>query len=112
MSVTASSLSKLFDIKELEEKCGVILKDGTVVPTHNLHHKPQEGFVVDPIALLRYEDDLWGTWHTHPKANSNLSSEDYQGFLQWPELKHFIIGVDGIRCYVVEDGLIIEESFD
>ena len=112
MNEILSTLLKLFDKDELEEKCGIILRDGTVLPSNNLHPNPELGFVVDPQDLVRYEDTLWGTWHTHPGNTANLSQEDYFGFLHWPNLTHFIIGLDGVRCFIVEDGLIIEKTVD
>jgi proteasome lid subunit RPN8/RPN11 len=110
MQDVKSTLLKLFDPEDLSEKCGLILTDKSIIPSSNLHDSPQDGFVVDPQDLIRYEDQLWGTWHTHPNGSSNLSREDYAGFLQWPELHHFIIGVDGVRCFVVEDGFVLERN--
>lgn len=112
MNEIALTLTKLFDPKEPEEKCGVILDDKTVIPVKNMHTNPESGFIIDAQELVRYEDRLWGTWHTHPATGANLSQEDYFGFLQWPNLHHFVIGLDGTRCFVVEDGLVIEKAVD
>ena len=95
-----------------EEQCGIILKDGSVLPSPNLHDRPGDAFRIDPSLLLKYEDQLFGSWHSHPKSYANLSQADYLSFLQWPELRHYIRGVDGTRCFVVENGLVVEVSLD
>jgi proteasome lid subunit RPN8/RPN11 len=107
-----TSLKKFYDPREKKEKCGLILMDGTIVSSKNLCGDPEKGFILDPADLVRYEDNLYGTWHTHPGGTANLSEEDWFGFQQWPDLKHFVIGVDGVRCFVVEGSLIIEEELD
>lgn len=107
-----STLHKLFDSEEPQEKCGLILRDGTVIPVKNMHVDPEAGFIIDPQELIRYEEQLWGTWHTHPKTGANLSQADYIGYLQWPTLHHFILGLDGVRCFIVEDGLVVEKDID
>jgi proteasome lid subunit RPN8/RPN11 len=95
-----------------EEQCGIILKDGSVLPSKNLHEHPEDAFRIDPALLLKYEDDLYGSWHSHPKGKANLSQADYLSFLRWPNLKHYIQGVDGTRCFVVENGLVVEIDLD
>lgn len=97
------------DVKE--ERCGVVLKDGTIVEGANLHDEPEKGFRLDPMTLLENEDELAGTWHTHPDSDPNLSQEDYAGFLNWPNLSHFIIGLRAgevvVKEYIVENGLVV-----
>lgn len=103
----------LFDlyIPEMkEEQCGFILKDGTIVELKNIYGEPTEGFEIDPKDTLRYIDDLVGIWHSHPDSHSVLSGEDKQCMEQWPDLKHYIIGNDGIRVYVVKDGVVLNEN--
>lgn len=105
-------LLRLYDQDEAEEKCGIVLVDGTLIPSPNIHDSPETAFTVDPNLLIKHENELWGTWHTHPKTKANLSQADYLGFLNWEGLRHFIVGVDGVRCFAVEDGLIVEEDID
>lgn len=108
MSEIVSSLKAKYDSSEEQEKCGIILLDGTLIDCENTHVSPTEGFRIPAKLLVQHEDDLYGTWHTHPKDSANLSQEDYRGFTQWPRLRHFIIGIDGVRCFTVDDDLIIE----
>lgn len=42
---------------------------------------------------------------------ANLSGEDYQAFINWPQLLHHIIGNDGVRTYEVRrNGAIVERN--
>ncbi len=96
-----------------EERCGFVLEDGTLVEISNVHSEPTKGFRMDPFELLQHLDDpLVGTWHTHPDGDPNLSQEDYAGFLNWPHLKHYIVGtLDGeptVEAFEVVDGLVLK----
>src|SRR3546814_6030680 len=59
------------------ERCGFVLRDGTVVEITNVHDEPERGFRMAPARVLEYVDnpDLVGTWHTHPGGDPNLSQE-------------------------------------
>lgn len=108
MSDIKSKLSKKLKKTDEQERCGLILTGDKIIETKNTHDDPVKGFKIDVEALAENEDSLTGTWHTHPNDTANLSQEDYAGFLQWPDLRHYIIGVDGVRCFEVADGLIVE----
>jgi len=90
------------------ERCGLLLDDGTIIETENKHDFPEQGFRIPASELVKYERKLTGTWHTHPNGTANLSSEDHEGFRQWPRLLHFIIGTDGVRCFEVQDNFAVE----
>jgi proteasome lid subunit RPN8/RPN11 len=90
------------------ERCGLILKDGRAFQTENMHGQPTNGFIIAGADLLAHEADLLGTWHTHPASPATLSQEDYNGFRNWPQLTHFIIGTDGVRAYRLDAGVVTE----
>lgn len=92
------------------ERVGVILKSGEIIEAENIHPNPDEGFDVSAEVLVKYDGEIVGAFHTHPSSTSNLSADDYQGFLNWPDLLHFIIGSDGVRCFRVRDGVVFNES--
>ncbi len=94
--------------EDLSERCGIILTNGEILETPNTHSDPEKGFVIPAEAMFAEIKNLDGTWHTHPGQDSNLSQEDYHGFSQWPDLHHFIIGVDGVREFTVQGGIVIE----
>lgn len=51
-----------------------------------------------------------GTFHTHPGANANLSHEDYESFMGYPRLVHYIVGDNGVHKFRIMDGTLINES--
>lgn len=93
------------------ERCGLILKDGSVVEVKNIAPEPKNAFYACPEDLLPYleEDLIAGTWHTHPNASSNLSPGDHETFVFWPDCRHYIVGSDGVSCYVVKDNTVFRE---
>ena len=95
------------------ERCGLILADDTVVEIRNVHGEPEKGYRMDAKEVLPHVDNIKATWHTHPLADPNLSEEDYAGFLQWPNLVHYIVGIrDGepaVGTYTVEDGYVLSQ---
>lgn len=91
------------------ERCGLILKDDTIVEVQNVAANPETGYEMDPIAVLPYLDLIAATWHTHPDGPSNLSGADYQSFRSWPDLVHIVISPSGVRRYCVDNtGVIFE----
>jgi len=108
MRAIARKLKRKLKPTDTEERCGLILKDGTVFQTPNRHDDPTIGFRIPGWEMVQHEDQLLGTWHTHPGGTSVLSQEDYNGFLNWPQLTHFVVGNDGVRAYRVEDGIVRE----
>ena len=90
------------------ERVGFILSDGSVVEVKNCHPTPKDGFDVCIEDIIKYEDQATGTFHTHPGHTSNLSDVDWVCYLNWPRLLHFIVGSDGVRCFAVRDGAVID----
>lgn len=109
----APKLLKLLTEKGTPERCGVITRRGRVVELTNVHPSPVEGFIIKPQEVLHWlgSGKAVATWHTHPGADPNLSDADYNGFLQWPGLDHWIAGVrDGepfAVCFQIVDGLVV-----
>lgn len=82
------------------ERVGFIV-NGEVIEVQNTSGKPDEGFLIADAAVLYYTEEVIAeaTWHTHPNQSSNLSGKDYPMFRDWPEMDHYIVGNDGVRCY-------------
>jgi proteasome lid subunit RPN8/RPN11 len=108
MRAIAQNLQRKLRKTDIVEKCGLVLKSGKIIPVLNTHPKPEEGFRIEVSEMIAHEDDLLGTWHTHPKTSSVLSHEDMEGFANWPHLVHFIVGTDGVRAYQFDDGFLME----
>jgi proteasome lid subunit RPN8/RPN11 len=105
MSDVASKL--LSKLTGETERVGYILKSGEIVEVENVCPEPKEGFEVKGEDILKYEADAVASWHTHPGMTSNLSANDYETFLEWPSLDHFIVGTDGVTKYVVQDDEVL-----
>lgn len=104
-------LISLLSPNHLNERCGLII-DGEIVEITNIHEKPDNGFRMDPAEMLIHMGSATATWHTHPVSDPVLSEADYEGFCQWPDLVHHIVGVrDGeptVETYKVLNGLVIK----
>jgi|HigsolmetaAR201D_1030396.scaffolds.fasta_scaffold33936_2 Predicted metal-dependent protease of the PAD1/JAB1 superfamily len=105
LSKIIEQLKEKYDPKV--ERVGFILKNGEIVEVENVCPEPEEGFDVKGEDILKYGEDAYATWHTHPTSDCNLSMNDYETFLNWPELEHFIVGTDGVRRYIIEDGEVL-----
>lgn len=92
------------------ERHGLIL-NGEVIELKNTSGSPEDSCAVNSDDLFLYLEAT-ATWHSHPDETSNLSGADMQTFLAWPNLDHYIIGVDGITRYYVEDGILLNEACD
>lgn len=89
------------------ERVGFVLQTGKVVEVENICANPVEGFDVSGEDLVKYSSIAKATWHTHPGSDNNLSVSDYRSFLNWPKLEHYIIGTNGVRCYIVENDEVL-----
>ncbi len=89
------------------ERVGLVLRDGTVVELENVCENPAEGFEITGSDYLTYEHVAVASWHTHPASGCNLSMGDMQTYLNYPELRHYIAGTDGVAEYFVEAGKVL-----
>jgi proteasome lid subunit RPN8/RPN11 len=114
MKLSKALKTKLLELHNPEgpERVGFLLGKSKIQEVPNTSMEPESSFMVSSEDLLKYalSEDTIATWHTHPKSNSNLSTFDYRAFLNYPNLKHIIIGTDGIRVYEVEDGAVLQSD--
>lgn len=96
------------------ERGGFITKDGFVIEVKNSHPNKEDYFMFSCEDLDKLDNDnVIATFHTHPNKSANLSKEDYDAFVNWEKLLHFIIGKDKINCYKVSDrGTVVVEDCD
>jgi len=96
------------------ERGGFITADGSVIEVENVHPNKDDYFMFSCEDLDKLEDDnVVATFHTHPNKSANLSKEDYDAFVNWEKLLHFIVGKDKISCYKVsERGTVVVEDCD
>lgn len=105
-------LETLLQPDDNEERCGVVLKDGTIVEIENLAEDKTNSFRMNPSAVLALLDMIEATWHTHPHSDPTLSGDDHACFTAWPGLIHHVIGRRNnevkVLTYRVEGGLVVE----
>lgn len=77
-----------------KEACGIITTDWDYVPCKNRHPDPKNSFILDPLALLEYEENTWGIFHSHPGSENPLPSEEDLKHTVFDEYK-FIVGFSG-----------------
>jgi len=94
---------------DTEERCGLVMDDGSLVEIQNIAPEPEKGFEMSPEAVVALLETghVVGTWHTHPHGQSNHRGEDHSFFLSWPDLSHTIIGRNGVSKYRVENGVVL-----
>lgn len=113
MKINKDTINRLREIcnESEDERGGYITKDGIVVEVDNIHPDKTNNFMFSCDDLEKLEEEnVMGTFHTHPNKTSNLSKEDYDAFVNWEKLLHFIIGKDTISCYKVsERGTVVIE---
>ncbi len=85
------------------ERCGVVLKDNSIVELENTHSEPKNNF-----AMVNIPADAVALWHTHPHGCANLSVEDYHNFKNHPQYLHIIVGQREVAYYYVDtDGSVL-----
>ena len=73
------------------EGCGIVTKDFCFIPCKNLSPYPKNSFILDPISLLKYDNNIWGIFHSHPGEENPLPSEEDLQHTVFDEYK-FIVG--------------------
>lgn len=77
----------------------------------NICENPEEGFEMSYDDLDKLDDiNTLGTFHTHPGRSSNLSYEDYESFISYPRLTHYIVGKDGVSTYKFINGALVNAN--
>jgi proteasome lid subunit RPN8/RPN11 len=57
-----------------KEACGIITNSFNYVPCRNLSSTPKTSFIIDPIAILSYDKNIWGFFHSHPGSSDPIPS--------------------------------------
>jgi len=73
------------------ECCGIITKDFSYIPCKNISSSPKESFILDPTELLKYANDCWGIFHSHPLHHDELPSEEDKYSAVYRQYK-FVVG--------------------
>ena len=74
-----------------KEAVGIILKDFTYVPCNNISITPKYDFILDPIAFVTYDDNIWGIFHSHPGDEKPIPSQEDKISAAFQQYK-FLVG--------------------
>lgn len=86
-----------------EERGGFVLVNGLIIELTNIAEDKRTTFQASSEEVLEHcNKAIAAVWHTHPDGSANLTSEDWETFLAWPDIEHIIIAKDEIRFYGVK----------
>lgn len=71
-----TDMSKHFLLEYPREACGIITNTWEYIPCKNISENSKTNFVLDPVALLQYEDSAWGIVHSHPGSDNPIPSDE------------------------------------
>jgi proteasome lid subunit RPN8/RPN11 len=92
------------------ECCGIITTSFEYKPARNISTKPKNSFIIDPLDILKYENCIWGFYHSHPGSDDPIPSKQDLYSTVFSEYK-FIVGF-GTKFYIYwldKDSLKFEE---
>lgn len=69
-------IKELAKLKPYEEICGIILKNGDIIPCENISNKKSAHFLIHPDEIKEYCGQILYTYHSHPFSTSVPSRED------------------------------------
>jgi proteasome lid subunit RPN8/RPN11 len=58
-----------------KEACGIVTKDFKYIACKNISVKPKTSFIIDPLAILAHEENIWGFYHSHPGSADPIPSK-------------------------------------
>ena len=93
MEISSEVINKLKSMYEEsgDERGGYITSDNLVFEVKNNHPSSDNNFMFSCEDLDKLDsENVIATFHTHPNKSSNLSREDYDAFVNWEKLLHFI----------------------
>ena len=95
-----------------KESCGIITKDFRYVPCRNISSTPKTNFIIDPVAILANDNNIWGFFHSHPYSNNPIPSEKDIESTIFSQFK-FIVGfASTFYIYWLEDNTLKFEKFN
>ena len=73
------------------ECVGIITNDFTYIPCKNTSPFPKDTFILDHAALVKYDENIWGIFHSHPGDENPLPSKEDKVSAAFQEYK-FLVG--------------------
>lgn len=86
-------------LEDYPRECvGIITKDFKYVKAKNISSAPNITFFLDPATLVKYDDNIWGIFHSHPGEENPIPSGEDKDSAAFSEYK-FIVGF-GTKFYI------------
>lgn len=73
------------------EAVGIITKDFEYIPCKNISDTPKLTFILDPVALMKNDGNIWGIFHSHPGDENPIPSKEDKVSAAFQEYK-FLVG--------------------
>jgi len=73
------------------ECVGIITNDYEYIPCKNISNTPKLSFYLDPAALIKYDGNIWGIFHSHPGDDNPIPSKEDKLSAAFNQYK-FIVG--------------------
>lgn len=95
-----------------KEACGIITRDFNYIACKNISAKPKSSFIVDPIAILEHEDNIWGFYHSHPGSADPIPSKKDIDSTIFSEYKFLVGFAQNTYIYWLENNSLKFERFN
>lgn len=94
------------------EACGIITKDFQYYKAKNISLSPKTSFVINPLDIIKHDNNIWGFFHSHPNSLDPVPSTKDLKSTVFNEYR-FIVGfADNFYIYWLENDSLAFERFD
>jgi proteasome lid subunit RPN8/RPN11 len=96
-----------------KEACGIITKKFKYIKCRNMSPTPKTSFILEPQAIIKHANNIWGFFHSHPYSKDPVPSDRDLEMLSYTQYK-FLVGFNNnLYIYKLSDnGKIIFERFN
>lgn len=81
------------------ECVGIITRDYKYIKCKNVSNDPKNTFLLDPVALVKYDGDIWGIFHSHPGSDNPIPSIEDKTSAAFSCYKFLVGFADNIFVY-------------
>jgi proteasome lid subunit RPN8/RPN11 len=95
-----------------KEACGIITKQFEYIRATNISSNPKSSFIINPLDIIRYEDNIWGFFHSHPGSSDPIPSKRDMPSALFNEYKFLVGFASKVYIYWVENNILKFEQFN
>jgi proteasome lid subunit RPN8/RPN11 len=87
-------------IESYPNECvGIITNNYEYIKCKNVSDDPKNTFILDPVALVKYDNNIWGIFHSHPGSDNPIPSKEDKTSAAFAEYKFLVGFADKIFIY-------------